>query len=81
MSKRYKFIRFPARDKAILTDGSELFLASFADVSSTGSEVMMFRCDAYGRVSDWNDVDGGRGYKSLQEFLDLFTTPATFVTL
>ena len=81
MSKRYKFIRFPAQNKAILTDGSELFLASFADVSSTGSEVMMFRCDAYGRVTDWQEIDGGREYKSLQEFLDLFTTPATFVTL
>lgn len=81
MNKRYKFIRFPAQNKAILTDGSELFLASFVDVNNARSEVGIFRCDAYGRVSDWNDVDGGRGYKSLQEFLDMFSTPATFVKL
>ena len=59
---------------------SELFLASYAD-TSVGGEVMVFRCNAYGDVADWTDVDGGRGYKSLEEFLDNFSTPATVVKL
>jgi hypothetical protein len=80
MAKKYKLVRLTVRNKAIITDGSGLFLASFAD-TSMGPEVMVFPCDAYGVITDWLEIDGGRGYKSLQEFLDLFTTPATFVTL
>jgi len=82
MEKKYKLLRHLTSDKAILENSSELFLASFSDVLfSGGPEVLVFPCDAYGKVTDWSEVDGGRGYKSLQAFLDIYSTPTTFVTL
>jgi len=56
-------------DKAVLTKNGKYFLASFADVPFAGVEVLVFPADKNGAVKDWGEVDGGRGYKSLAEFL------------
>lgn len=76
---KYNFLRFLSSMKAIVEKDSQLFVASFSDRVHP-PEVMVFKCDANGNVDNWMDVDGGRGYHSLQEFLDLYTTPAIIST-
>ena len=66
---RYKLVKFVNFDKALLTKNSEYFLASFANPSDFGPEVLVFPSDVAGNIVDWGEVDGGRGYKSLSEFI------------
>lgn len=65
----YQFVRTLNGRQALLSKGNEHFIASFANVYGSGPEVLVFPATAAGEVSDWLEVDGGRGYRSLQEFL------------
>ena len=65
----YKMVKFLNMDKALLAKNGKTFLASFSNVPFTGPEVLVFPCDAEGNITDSLDVDGGRGYQNLQEFL------------
>lgn len=68
---KYRFVRYLNSTQALIqeNDSSEYFVASYAWVSFTGSEVLVFPSDENGEITDWGEVDGGRGYSSLQEFL------------
>lgn len=66
---RYKIVKFVSMDKAVLDKNGSYFLASFADVPMSGPEVLVFPSDKNGSIEDWAEVDGGRGYKSLADFL------------
>lgn len=66
---RYKLARFVNFDKALLIKNSEYFLASFSNPPSGGPEVLVFPSDVGGNVVDWGEVDGGRGYNNLAEFI------------
>lgn len=66
----YKFIRLVNNRQALLTKEGKHFIASFADVAGSGPEVLVFPATASGEVFDYLEVDGGRGYRSLQEFLN-----------
>lgn len=66
---KYNFSKFVGMDKAVLTKNGSYFLASFSDVSWSGPEVLVFPADKNGSVLDWGEVDGGRGYQSLADFL------------
>ncbi len=65
----YTLVKFLNINKAIISHSGETYLASFADVKSSGPEVLVFKSDVDGNVLDYIEVDGGRGYTSLQQFL------------
>ena len=66
----YQFVRTLNDRQALLSKDNEYFIASFADVYGSGPEVLVFPATEDGRVSDSGEVDGGRGYRSLQDFLN-----------
>lgn len=66
---RYKLVKFLSMDKAVLENENKYYVASFSDVPHTGPEVLVFPSDKNGAITDYGEVDGGRGYKSLAEFL------------
>ena len=66
---KYNIVKFQNLDKVILEHQNRYFLASFSDVPYSGPEVLVFQSDEQGNVTDWIEVDGGRGYKSLAEFI------------
>lgn len=65
----YKFIQHLNTRQALITKNREFFVASFSDVPFSGPEVLVFPANRDGKITDWGEVDGGRGYKSLSEFL------------
>jgi inosine/xanthosine triphosphate pyrophosphatase family protein len=67
--KTYKLVKFLSTYKAILEQNGNTYVASFADVPYSGPEVLVFPATAEGSITDWSEVDGGRGYSSLQDFL------------
>lgn len=69
MKKKYKIIKFIGIDKALLLHDYKYFLASFADVPYAGPEVLVFPSNENGEVLEWIEVDGGRGFRTLEEFL------------
>lgn len=66
---RYKLVKFLSMDKAVLENQNKYYVASFSDVPITGPEVLVFPADLFGYIMDYGEVDGGRGYKSLAEFI------------
>jgi hypothetical protein len=56
-------------DKAIVRNNDAYYVASFADVAHSGPEVLVFPSDKNGAIANYGEVDGGRGYKSLAEFI------------
>lgn len=66
---RYKFVKFLSMDKAVLSKNDEYFVVSFSSLSFAGPEVLVFPADKNGSIVDWGEIDGGRGYKSLAEFI------------
>lgn len=66
---KYKFVSFVGFDKAVLSKNEQYFVASFADVPGSGTEVLVFPADRNGAITDWGEVDGGRSYASLSEFV------------
>ena len=75
---QYKLVKFLSMDKAVLENKNNYYLASFADVPPRHlgqgvprpcTEVLVFSADKNGAVADWGEVDGGRGYKSLADFI------------
>jgi hypothetical protein len=65
----YNFVKNLNFRQALLQKGDEYFVASFADVSCSGPEVLVFPADSSGQITDWLEVDGGKGFYSLEEFL------------
>lgn len=65
----YTLVKFLNVNKAILRYCGETYVASFADVGWSGPEVLVFKSDVDGNILDYIEVDGGRGYTSLQQFL------------
>jgi inosine/xanthosine triphosphate pyrophosphatase family protein len=66
----YQIVRALNDHEALLYKDQSYFVASFAVVPFSGSEVLVFPATINGKITDSLDVDGGRGYHSLQEFLD-----------
>lgn len=66
---RYKLVKFLNIDKAIVSNNDAYYVASFADVPNSGPEVLVFPSDKNGAIADYGEVDGGRGYKSLSDFI------------
>lgn len=65
----YQFVRTLNDRQALLSKDNEHFIASYADVPFSGPEVLVFPATVTGEVTDWLEVDGGRGYGSLESFL------------
>jgi len=65
----YRLIKFLDMDRAVLKRNGKTYVASFADVHGSGPEVLVFPATTNGTITDWSEVDGGRGYTSLQDFL------------
>jgi hypothetical protein len=65
----YNFVRLVNNHQALLSKGLSYFVASFSDRPLTGPEVMVFPATIDGKITDWDEVDGGRDYHSLQDFL------------
>lgn len=81
--KKYTLHKLLTADKAVLTikrhmseavSFNDYFLASFADVPYSGPEVLVFPSTENGTVTDWSEVDGGRGYPDLHSFLAEFVS-------
>lgn len=66
---KYNFVKFVSMDKAVLHKNGNYFLASFSNVPYTGPEILVFPADKNGSVDDWGEVDGGRNYQNLAEFI------------
>lgn len=66
---KYNFLKFLNIDKAILHKEGDFFVASFANVPRSGPEVLVFPANRNGEISEMIEVDGGRGYESLSEFI------------
>jgi hypothetical protein len=66
---RYNFVKFVNMDKAVLEKNGNYFLASFANVPVSGPEILVFPADKNGCVTDWGEIDGGRSYENLAEFI------------
>lgn len=89
MKKTYVLHKLLTEDKAVLTGARrrhiegvgdqqrEYFLASFADVPYSGPEVLVFPSTENGTVTEWSEVDGGRGYLNLHSFLAEFVSAPT----
>ena len=65
----YQFVKTLNVRQALLQKGSDYYVASFANTCD-GSEVLVFPADENGEVTDWLEVDGGRNYASLNQFLN-----------
>lgn len=65
----YKFIRTISESQALISKMGKFFVASYSDVPFSGPEVLVFPSDSSGKIMDWGEVDGGRGYQSLESFL------------
>jgi hypothetical protein len=66
----YQFVRNLNDRQALIRKGfGSYFVASFSDVPFSGPEVLVFPASIDGEITDWGEVDGGRGYRSLQDFL------------
>ncbi|MEI6801226.1 MAG: hypothetical protein WCO04_18725 [Pseudomonadota bacterium] len=65
----YTLIKFLSVNQAVLEKNGKTYVASFADVQYSGPEVLVFKSNPDGEILDWSEVDGGRGYTSLQQFL------------
>lgn len=70
--KRYKFIHFTNNRQALIMKDGCTYIASFSD-SLGQPEVLVFPCDGEGKITNWSETDGGRGYASIDEFLIEFT--------
>lgn len=66
---KYNFLKFLNTDKAVLHKEGKFYVASFADVPYTGTEVLVFPSNRDGDISEMIKVDGGRGYTNLSEFI------------
>lgn len=65
MSK-YQYLRKLTPSRALLCKDGRLFVASYSTI--LGAEVLVFPSNPVGEVTDWTEVDGGRGY-TLSSFL------------
>jgi len=66
----YQFVKTLNVRQALLQKNGEHFVASFAEVPFSGTEVLVFPADENGEVTDWLEVDGGSHYASLNQFLN-----------
>jgi len=64
----YTLVKFLSMNQAVLQKNGKTYVASFSDVY-TEPEVLVFKSNPDGEILDWSEVDGGRGYTSLQQFL------------
>ena len=67
--EKYNVVKFITMDQVLLQHRNAYFVASFADVPHSGPEVLVFPSDSEGKITDWIEVDGGRGYESLADFI------------
>lgn len=68
-ARKYQLVKFLTFDRALLRHAGLFYVASFADVAYSGPEVLVFPGTQKGDISSWLEVDGGRGYRNLQEFI------------
>ena len=69
---KLKFIKSLSENQALLSNlqQDQFFVASFANVVYSGPEVLVFPANKDGAIQDWIEVGGGKGYKSIIDFLN-----------
>lgn len=65
----YSFVRNLNERQNLIAKNGKYFVASYANVNDE-PEVLVFEANANGKIENWLEVDGGRGYKSITEFMN-----------